>query len=267
MRDEPSVHDAFDERAAAYTRERIELFNEANARWPQARATERRLLIERLDLRPGLTICDVGAGGGYLSDGIYEALGGACRIVCVENSAHFAESLADPYEKVVCSLSDLHLESASVDRVACLAGIHHQRDKARFFREAYRIARSGGSIAVGDVLAGSPPARFLNEAVDRHSDLGHDGMFLAAGELSALMHAAGFRELSETHHCYTWNFPDEPAMVRFCGSLFRMTKATPAQVAEELRRHLRIDVDRTGARLHWGLLFASGRKHDGAEAE
>jgi SAM-dependent methyltransferase len=258
----PAPVDPFDARAAAYTRDRIRLYNEANALCPHARAIERRRLVERLELRPGLAICDVGAGGGYLSDGIREALGGRCHIVCVENSEHFAESLRGAYATVLCSLSRLEVESASFDRVACLAGIHHQHDKARFFHEAYRILRPGGLLAVGDVLDGSAPARFLNEAVDRHSDLGHDGRFLTHGAATAWMEAAGFRDVGEAYETYTWDFPDEPTLTRYCKSLFRMTKAAPTEVERELRSYLGIESDERGARLHWGLLFATGRKRE-----
>lgn len=253
-------HDSFDLRAATYDAARIRQYNAANERCRNARETERRLLVDLLDLAPGLTICDVAAGGGYLSDGIYDRLDGRCRIVCIENSAHFSESLPDRYERLLCSLSDIELESATMDRVACLAGIHHQQDKQRFFDEAFRVLRPGGLLGVGDVLRESAPGRFLNEAVDRWSDLGHGGMFLAPGELTALMERAGFIEVTERVHAYTWNFSDFEELVWFCKTLFRMTKATLGDVETELRDYLQIDVAPPGARLHWTLTYASARK-------
>jgi SAM-dependent methyltransferase len=178
----------------------------------------------------------------------------------VENSVHFSESLPDRYERVVCSLSSLDLADQSMDRVACLAGIHHQEDKARFFREAHRVLKPGGIVAIGDVLEGSPPARFLNEAVDRHSDLGHDGMFFAPGQLCSLLGQAGFVEPSEEYRNYTWDFPDVPTLVGFCRQVFRMAKADLPTVESELRRYLSIDNDAGGSRLGWSLLFGHGRK-------
>ena len=253
-------HDAFDSRAATYTSTRVARYNQANACHPYARETERRILIDGLDLRPGLDICDVAAGGGYLSDGIHERLGGRCRIICLENSAHFSESLPDRYERVLCSLSDIALPDVSVDRVACLAGLHHQEDKQRFFQEAHRILRPRGVIGVGDVLAGSTAGRFLNEAVDRWSDLGHDGMFFVPGELTVLMENAGFVDTTERLHEYTWTFPDLPALVWFCKVLFRMEKGDLEDVEKELRRYLRIEVSAEAACLHWSLVYGFARK-------
>jgi len=252
--------DSFDRRAATYDAARIRQYNEANAACRSARAIERDILVDLLELTPGLAICDVAAGGGYLADGIYDRLDGSCRIVCVENSTHFSESLPARYERLLCSLSDIDLESGTMDRIACLAGVHHQEDKQRFFDEAFRVLRPGGLLGVGDVLCGSPPARFLNEAVDRWSDLGHGGMFLAPGELSGLMENAGFSDVAESVHEYTWNFPELGDLVWFCKTLFRMTRAELGDVETELRRYLEIDVEPDAARLHWSLVYARARK-------
>jgi len=249
--------DPFDNRAAGYSAARVREFNEANERYPRARETERRLLIDLLDLSPGLRVCDVSAGGGYLSDGIRERLAGDCRIICLENSPEFCRSVPLRYQRVLSSLRDIALRDSSVDRVACLAGLHHQMDKERFFLEAHRILQPGGRIAVGDVLVGSAAARFLNEAVDRWSDLGHDGMFLVPGQLTVLLEEAGFAEIREELQDYTWSLPDFGELVWFCKTLFRMTRAGLDEVASELRRYLSIDVDGAGAHLHWSLVYAT----------
>jgi len=253
------VRDRFDERAAGYTPERIGLFNEATARHPLAREAERRVVIDRLELEEGLTVCDVGAGGGYLSDGIRARLGGRCRVVAVENSVVFCESIAPDHERVTSSLSHLALADASVDRVAVLAGLHHQDDKLRFLREAHRVLKPGGLAVVADVREGTGPARFLNEAVDRWSDMGHDATFLDELGFASLLESAGFCEVAVETEAYTWDLPDERSLLEFCRTLFRMTRASLADVRDELHRYLRVDVDASGAHLHWSLTCASAR--------
>jgi cyclopropane fatty-acyl-phospholipid synthase-like methyltransferase len=254
------LEDAFDRRAAGYDAARIRQYNEAIERYPTARETERRILIDLLALRSGVEVCDVAAGGGYLADGIYARLDGDCRILCLENSAHFSESLPDRYERVLCSLSDIKIETSSVDRVACLAGVHHQEQKQTFFDEAFRILRTDGRIAVGDVLHGSAPARFLNEAVNRWSDLGHDGIFLEAGELTRLMRNSGFVDVVENVHEFTWDFPSFGDLVWFCKTLFRMTNAELDDVEAELRRYIVLDIAPNIARMRWSLVYASARR-------
>lgn len=255
-----AIRDAFDQRASGYSEKRIQQYNAAMQEYPLARQQERRILIDLLELQPSMTICDVAAGGGFLADGIWEHLRGDCRLICIENSIHFATSLPRQYERINCSLSGLKLPPDSVDRVACLAGLHHQQDKQRFFDEAFRILRPGGLIVIGDVESETAPARFLNSDVDFWSDIGHNGMFFSPGEATGMLAKAGFVDLHEKAYQYTWDFPGYGEMVRFCKTLFRMTKASLADVESALNRHFEILMEPSCARLPWGLVYARGKK-------
>lgn len=260
----PPLPDRFDLRARRYTSERVGLYNQANHFLPQARETERNLLIQRLRLRPGQAVCDVAAGGGYLAEGIRDWLAGEVEIFCVENSTAFAATLGGEFHPVVSPLGAIALPDASMDRVACLAGLHHLERKADFFREALRLLKPGGILGVADVLDGTPPARFLNGPVDRYSDLGHDGMFFEPGQLTALMSGAGFEVLEETAETFFWRFADEDQMTTFCRSLFRMVKADPDEIRREIHRLLPVAVDDRGVALGWSLVYATARKPEAA---
>ncbi|NNC89700.1 MAG: class I SAM-dependent methyltransferase [Akkermansiaceae bacterium] len=253
--------DSFDGRAAQYTAERVAPFNAANRLAPGARATERDLLLDRLRLVPGVRVCDAVAGGGFLSEGIHDRLDGDCHIIAVENSESFAATIDPRFHPVVSSLCALDLDDASVDRVACLAGLHHQEDKLAFFREAHRILRPGGIIAVADGRKDSPPARFLNGPVDRFTEIGHDGMFPADGDLTALLREAGFAAIEENHEEYCWPFPDEATMVSYCRDLFRMHEGSLAEVERAIRDVLGVVPLADGrVGMPWGLLYASATR-------
>jgi cyclopropane fatty-acyl-phospholipid synthase-like methyltransferase len=259
-KDSNRAPDRFDERASKYTRARIELYNKATSILPHAREKERQLVIDQLRLSPGLTVCDVGAGGGYLSEGIEGATNGNCRIVCIENSQHFLDSIPGRFEKHLFSLHDIHLPDRSFDRIASLAGLHHLERKRDFFREAYRLLGEGGRLVVADVLAHTPPAEFLNGPVDRYTDIGHDGMFFERGELMDLCLDSGFSSVGEMYCQYTWDFPDHESMRSYCQTLFRMTKATPEEVDTAIRDHLEIIRTSRGVHLAWSLLTVSADK-------
>jgi hypothetical protein len=51
-----------------------------------------------------------------------------------------------------------------------------------------------------------------------------------------------------------------PTLVAFCKSLFRLTKASLAQVEAELGRRLKIERSSRGAHLEWMLVYACGEK-------
>ena len=252
--------DSFDRRAANYTPQRVGPFNKANRSYPNARNTERQLILDRLALEPDLHIVDIAAGGGYLSDGISDALDGNVRMTCIENSRSFAETIDPKYSVVISSLGNIDLPDASVDRIACLAGLHHQEDKAAFFREAFRILKPKGIIAVADALEDSPTAKFLNGPVDRFTDLGHDGMFLRHNQLSSLMEQAGLSAISEQYEEYLWQFPDKPSMIAFSKLLFRMEKASLDQVEQAIDEYLGSISVSSGIGMPWSLIFASATK-------
>lgn len=250
--------DRFQARIRHYTPERISPFNEANRAYPRARSAERDLLVDLLDPRPGQIIVDAMAGGGYLAEGIRQRTGGAARILCLDPSASFTGSIAPEFERLTGRPDALPLADGSVARVASLAGIHHLGRVLEFFCEAFRILAPGGRFALADALAGSPAARWLNGPVDRLSDIGHDGAFPAAGELTRMLRAAGFTGVEETAHAYTWDFPDLDALAWFCKRLFRLRRADEAEVRGAVLDTLRVAVDENGARMEWGLVFATG---------
>jgi SAM-dependent methyltransferase len=234
-------------------------YNRAMRRCPAARETERQLLIDLLDLRRGDVVCDLPAGGGYVGEGI-EARGLGAAVVCVEPAATFAQGIAPHFRRVVSALDRIALADASVDRVASLAGLHHLDSKAAFFGEAHRILRPGGRFAVADVREGSDVAGFLNGSVNRLSVTGHAGEFLARGELAALLTTAGFRDIEEREHRYSWAFPDFDVLIVYFRELFGLVGASDHEVRAAVTRDLDVRDSTDAVRVSWSLAYAAGSK-------
>lgn len=236
------------------------LYNNANRLYPLARRVERDFVLDLLDLETDLTICDAPAGGGYVAMGIDDRTRGRSRIICVEPSANFARGIDPKFPIVIAPLAKIPLDSLSMDRAVSLAGLHDLKEKPGFLKEVFRLLKPGGKFAVGDVLEGSAPGRFLNDSVNRLTETGHHGVFLRRGELTSLLSGLGFVDVREDYREFFWVFTDEGALVAFCHMLFGMVKATLPQVEAELKRYFTIEVGANEARLPWSLVYAVGTK-------
>lgn len=238
--------------------ERGAMYNKAMKLCPDARGKERDELIKRLQLQDDLLLCDIPAGGGFVADGICKLNNGNVDIVNIEPSLIFARGISLHHNSIVGRVELIPLASNSVDRVISLAGLHHIPDKQLLFNEVARILKPDGLFVVADVQDDTSPARFLNDAVNRLTETGHEGIFLEAGELTQRLTDAGFVNIREELVNYTWDFPNHETLVQYCLELFGMVRATLEQVDEEIQSALKVVIKEDSAHLEWCLVFASG---------
>lgn len=241
-------------------------YHSANAAFPAAREAERDLLIDQLELRAGLTLLDVAAGGGYLLEKVHQHLGAEIQLLAIESSEAFAAHLP-PYVRRVPhgSITRFGLPAESVDRVANLSGLHHTVEQRRFFEEAFRALKPGGILGAADVREGSNVARWLNEFVAGHNPAGHDGRFFEAGQMTQYCVAAGFVGVSEATVRYSWDFDSVERMVRFCRTLFGIV-ADETTILQGIGDILGFQRTNGRVRLNWELIRTIGHKGDGNES-
>lgn len=241
--------DIFNTRGASY--------NSAHILCPAARKNERQILLDLLEIEPDDIVIDAPAGGGYVAEALE---GRVAQIYCIEPSAEFAKSMPSYWRIYSCPIYHTPLPAACANKYASLAGLHHltSEELDATFKEAYRLLRSHGILAVADVKANSPQAAFLNGPVDRYTKTGHNGIFFSEGKLSQLMQSAGFRETKEEYRQFDWIFDDDTHMVLFVKQLFGMINATIEQVAQAIRQTLETKTVNGKTTLTWGLVYASG---------
>lgn len=229
--------------------ERAQSYHAAMERLPNARAAEFRCVLEPLDdLAPG-RLCDLPAGGGYLSHHLRPGL----VYVGVEPASDFvALGSSSDTDIVKAELVDVPLASHSFDYVVSLAGLHHEPDLERIFREMRRLLRRDGRLVIADVTEATPPARFLNGFVARTNPMGHNGRFLDEGT-RPLLESAGFGVLEDEVVATPWVFASDEEAGRFAAQLFGADIASLSEVTEALASEIGLEADGSGVRANWSL--------------
>jgi SAM-dependent methyltransferase len=228
--------------------QRSRSYHSAMEAFPHAREAEFRGVLEPLDDLPAGTLCDMPAGGGYLARRLRSDL----AYIGVDPASGFAACGSRAVRIVRAEPSDVPLDSASVDYVVSLAGLHHQPSLGPVFREMRRLVRGGGRVVVADVAHDTGPASFLNGFVARTNPMGHDGRFLN-DDTAALLEDAGLRILEDELVTTPWAFADATEASVFAGQLFGTDNATKAEIADALSRVIGFTSARSGLLLDWCL--------------
>ena len=214
---------------------RADAYQKAMELFPRARDLEFQLAVSAADIKPGHTVCDAPAGGGYLRAYLP---GGIERYLAVETAPDFVGHcpMGDADQIVESPLHQIALKDDSVDVCINLAGSHHLEDKALFFAEAARILKPGGKLVLVDVDTGTGADRFLNEYVDQYSSMGHKGVFLTTKTATEVVDA-GFEIDRDELVAFPWCFENKHDMGLFCKLLFGIDladKDTVMQAAEDI---------------------------------
>ena len=111
--------------------------------------------VALLNIDAGNVVLDVACGRGKSSYMIAQLCPG-CSVTGVDllpENIQVARTLfgnSPGLDYVVGDAMNLEIADESVDRVHCLEAAFHFPDRARFLREAYRVLRQGGSLAIVD---------------------------------------------------------------------------------------------------------------------
>ena len=120
------------------------------------------LLLERVPMRPGLTILDVGAGTGFLTVELAQRCGPQARVIAVDpweagmrRLRRKLESLGIENVRLIeHDAAELDLPDASIDVVVSNLGINNFANADAVLRTCFRVAKPGGRLVLTTNLVG-----------------------------------------------------------------------------------------------------------------
>lgn len=238
-------------------KKRGHLYHQAMTLYPSARAEEFLHITRVAAMKDGDIVCDIPSGGGYLRNYIDRT----ASLLHIETSEVFAEFCRanGAVHVLLSTLEDIPVESGAVDKIISLAALHHLDEKERFFSEAYRMLRKGGTLTIADVQARSAVSEFLDGFVNEYNTMGHQGNYIHA-ETQDEIERSGFTVRESSLIPFHWQFDFPQAMGRFCRLLFGIDKADLTQVVEGIRKHVGYAVENNVCRMNWELLFINAKK-------
>ena len=124
-------------------------------------------------LQPGQTVLDLGSGGGIDVFLAAKRVGDTGKVIGVDMTAEMIERARANKEKMgvenaefrLGEIEHLPVADETVDVIISNCVINLSPDKLQVFRDAYRVLRPGGRIAVSDIVTDGPLPDELKESL------------------------------------------------------------------------------------------------------
>jgi ubiquinone/menaquinone biosynthesis C-methylase UbiE len=122
----------------------------------------------------------------------------------------------------LCDYTNLPQKDNSVDKIICLASLHHTSISERhdIYTEFNRILKQNGVLVIGDVIKDSCQDKWLNNFVNEYNSNGHSGIFFENLDIEQ-MKQHNFT-VTTTNKEYDWIFRNENEMLDFIKHLFHL---------------------------------------------
>ena len=152
-------------------------------------------------LRPGEDVLDLGSGAGFDCFLAAQAVGPKGSVVGVDMTPDMLARARQNATKVdaeniefrLGEIEHLPVADDSVDVVMSNCVVNLSPDKPAVYREAFRVLRSGGRVAIADVLARAPLSE--QHRADLALLVGCIGGAATIGEVTSMLGEAGFVDI------------------------------------------------------------------------
>jgi SAM-dependent methyltransferase len=226
---------------------------------PDARDEEQLLCLKHLKPQPGETILETGAGGGFFTEIIAEAIYPGQLIATDPSSEQLASINHLPNIQFITTGADTLTNSSPLlkentfDAVWSGASFHHVPNKTAAFKNYYSLLKPGGRLVITDVFAGTKLAKHFDLEVAKYCATGHEVAFLTKEFADSLCYIAGFQKPTFYDGTIQWKFESKADIGIFLYKLHAMIKTTPERCLEHAEKILGVKYKDGLYRLNWPL--------------
>lgn len=229
-------------------------FLDAMQYYTNALDEEMKTAIRILNLKPNDILLNAFAGGIPLNKYINTDL--HVKYLEFDTNKDFAKNNIKHY-----TIDEIPIESNSVDKIICLATLHHFNNTERLilYNEFHRILKYNGMLVIGDVIENSSQAKWLNIFVNKYNSNGHNGTFFSH-EDSHLLKTV-FKTIDFSIENYNWKFTDDSSLVHFFKLLFGLNLCKDnTLLLNNIKQYLQYNQKHDHIVIPWKLIYFDCKK-------
>lgn len=174
-------------------------FNQMAATWDETVAekdvTRLQRMSQRLEIKPGSTVLDVGTGTGVFLPFILKRVGGQGRLVALDLAEEMlrrarAKGFSRNIEYLQADIASPPLSDEAFDAVVCYSSFPHFQNKPVALKEANRLLKKGGKL----FICHTSGRKEIND-IHRQIPLLANDILPGEDEMATMLSAAGFAHI------------------------------------------------------------------------
>lgn len=236
---------------------RSNLYKESLKQFPDARDEERALVEKYLKPKKGEIILEVGAGSGFFSGVIADAVGPLGKLFVSDSSEEQLEGVKELGKKnveiVQAGAGELPIREQYFDAIWSGGSLHHVGNKTEAFQNFAKILKKNGRLVISDVFVGSKLAKHFDYNVAKYCITGHEVSFLSEEFTDSLCYLVGLQKPIFYYENVHWKFRSKEDIGIFLYKIHAMVKTTPERCLKEAEEILGVEFKNKMYYLNWPL--------------
>jgi demethylmenaquinone methyltransferase/2-methoxy-6-polyprenyl-1,4-benzoquinol methylase len=174
-------------------------FNERAAEWDKQSSEKDKGKLERmaarLDLKPGMTVLDIGTGTGVFLHYLAGATHAGGRVIALDIAEKMlfrarSKGISGDIDYICASVEDVPLEAGTCDAAVCYSSFPHFRNRMKALQQIKRVLKNDGWLYVCHTSGRETINRIHSQVPVLHHDLLPD-----ASEMYSLLIMTGFTQV------------------------------------------------------------------------